>query len=182
MPAWAATKETLLALQEHFCERLGHVLLWQAPWVFQTAYRMVAPLLDQRTMRKVVFLRGDWADGSKVALLLADLLGPDWRSLLNVDRPPVLRGAAQGYDHRLSWPRALEEFLTWRQGKVALGLPLADQVLAEEGGLRAEAARVGEGQLPPEPEGMVVQGPLRSGARLVPLEEEPKEEKKGWFW
>lgn len=54
IPPWSAIRATLQALQEHFPERLGHLVLYQVPWVFQSVYRMAGPLLDANTTSKLV--------------------------------------------------------------------------------------------------------------------------------
>ena len=49
----AYTKVSVRLLQDHYPERLGKVNVVNAPWVFNAAWRMVRPLLDERTRSKI---------------------------------------------------------------------------------------------------------------------------------
>ena len=74
-----------LSCRNFSCRNLwrGHVVLYQAPWVFQTLFNMVKPLLDPVTAGKVVFVSGDDSPGSDNDKKMQWLIGPNWRELTN---------------------------------------------------------------------------------------------------
>lgn len=51
---FAQSLNTVLA--NHFPERLFRVYIFDAPWVFNTMFRMVSPFLDEATKKKFVFV------------------------------------------------------------------------------------------------------------------------------
>jgi len=180
MPPWAATSETLRTLQEQLPERLGHVVLYQTPWVFQTLFNMVKPLLDPVTAGKVVFLNGDDSAGSANDEKMKALLGDGWRQWTNAGAPPVFDGCSPGYDHRSHWPQVLQQWLQWRKED---GRPVK---LEDEKKFLTEAEGIKLGDLPKEPDGYLAAGVPMSSAegRAIPISEKKPESttKKGWFW
>ena len=63
-PSLLATQQAIRLLGGHFPERLGHCVLYKAPYLFWTLWSMVKPLLDPVTSAKVVMISGDTADGT----------------------------------------------------------------------------------------------------------------------
>jgi hypothetical protein len=56
-PGRKASLETLVILQDHYPERLGSAIVFNAPAVFNVFWSMVRPFLNERTASKVHFLR-----------------------------------------------------------------------------------------------------------------------------
>ena len=70
-PGFSVMKETTGILQNHYPERLGAMLMFDAPTFFTGLYRMVRPFIDPITREKIFFVkRGE-------ALPEADLLDKD---------------------------------------------------------------------------------------------------------
>lgn len=49
-------------LQNHYPERLGGVFVINAPWAFTAVWRMIRPLLDERTRNKVTILGSNYLE------------------------------------------------------------------------------------------------------------------------
>lgn len=65
------TKEVLVTAQNHYPERLHMALIVNAPWLFSTAWSLIAGWLDEKTQKKVKFLKSkkeltQWIDKSKL--------------------------------------------------------------------------------------------------------------------
>lgn len=67
------TKETAHVLQEHYPERLGIAVLYDAPKIFEPFYKVVKPFLEPKTANKVKFVYSDDANTKKVLEELFDM-------------------------------------------------------------------------------------------------------------
>jgi len=192
-PPWSATKETLAALQEQLPERLGQVVLYQTPWVFQAAYTMVKPLLDSVTVAKIVFLNGDTSEGSSNDLKMHTIVGPNWKDLLNVEKAPVVEGSSVGYDHSKVWPKVIKDYIGRR---AANGDPIAKEEEQKALDLAVKVAK-GVSEWPEDPAEIVTR--KRSTSKKAKKDNEKEKDssesprksdsgsgqepaKKGWFW
>lgn len=108
-PPLRTVQDTTRILGGHFPERLGHCVLYKAPFVFWTLWSMVKPLLDPVTRDKVVMISGDTSEGSANDLLLREIVGPAWRELCGAEQPVLAPGASPGYDHAVRWAEALAD-------------------------------------------------------------------------
>ena len=62
-PPIAVTRETLSVLLDHFPERLGHCVLYQAPWLFSSFYSAACVFIDEKTQSKIrCAARARWGD------------------------------------------------------------------------------------------------------------------------
>lgn len=56
----AQIKIAISLLQNHYPERLGMIYVINAPWAFTAAWRLIQPLLDERTKNKIEILGSDY--------------------------------------------------------------------------------------------------------------------------
>jgi hypothetical protein len=56
----AQMKIAIGILQNHYPERLGGILIISAPFIFTAAWRLLQPLLDERTRNKINILGSDY--------------------------------------------------------------------------------------------------------------------------
>jgi hypothetical protein len=49
-------RELLSILQNHYPERLGVLFLFDAPFIFRAFWKVISPFVDQKTLKKVVFV------------------------------------------------------------------------------------------------------------------------------
>ena len=76
-PGFSVMKEVAAILQGHYPERLGGMLLCDAPGFFEGLYRLVRPFLHPVTREKIVFVR-------MRALERGDVAFVDWEGLPRV--------------------------------------------------------------------------------------------------
>lgn len=110
-PPLKTSLETLKTLTERYPEHLGHAIVYKPGMLFSGLWSACKPLLDPKTVRKIIFVRGDVADGSKNDLMLKDILRDDWRALC--DR------AKDDYDHQSFWAQVLADEAKWNAQKEA---------------------------------------------------------------
>jgi hypothetical protein len=55
-------KIAISILQNHYPERLGRIFVINAPFVFTAAWRLIQPLLDERTKNKIEILGADYLE------------------------------------------------------------------------------------------------------------------------
>ncbi|KAL8491382.1 hypothetical protein ACS0TY_023129 [Phlomoides rotata] len=67
------TKETAYVLQEHYPERLGVAILYDAPKIFEPFWMVAKPFLEPKTANKVKFGYADDANTSKMMNELFDM-------------------------------------------------------------------------------------------------------------
>jgi hypothetical protein len=60
------TMMTVLMLQNHYPERLGVLILVDAPFLFRAFWKVISPFVDAKTLKKVVFVSGSDKDKRKV--------------------------------------------------------------------------------------------------------------------
>ena len=58
----AQIKIAISILQNHYPERLGMIFVINAPFVFTAAWRLIQPLLDERTRNKIEILGSNYFD------------------------------------------------------------------------------------------------------------------------
>jgi len=108
-PPWEATKGTLSALQDQFPERLGHCILYQSPWVFQTLYNLCSPLIDPVTFSKLVFVAGDVSEGSANDKMMKELLHDNWKEITGAEGEIHEPQGSPGYKHKTYWAKVVEQ-------------------------------------------------------------------------
>lgn len=107
-PAISSVGETSFMVKSAFPERLGHIILYATPAVFETLYQTVFKFfLDPRTVSKLVFIVGDCSDGSANDLKLKTLIADDWKVMCGAEQPIYVEGGSPGYDHSKYWPLAM---------------------------------------------------------------------------
>ena len=74
-PSLRTTQETIKILGGHFPERLGHCVLYKAPYLFWTLWNMVKPIIDVVTREKVVMISGDTSEGTSNDHMLVGTVG-----------------------------------------------------------------------------------------------------------
>ncbi|XP_016460375.1 uncharacterized protein LOC107783862 isoform X1 [Nicotiana tabacum] len=67
------TKETAHVLQEHYPERLGIAILYDAPKIFEPFWKVAKPFLDPKTASKVNFVYSDDPNSKKIMEELFDM-------------------------------------------------------------------------------------------------------------
>ncbi|CAN4116318.1 unnamed protein product [Withania somnifera] len=67
------TKETAHVLQEHYPERLGIAILYDAPKIFEPFWKVAKPFLDPKTVRKVKFVYSEDPNSKKMMEELFDM-------------------------------------------------------------------------------------------------------------
>lgn len=94
-PPMDIAKAVGYALTTGYPERMGHVIIYAAPWLFRAFYATIASLiLDDRTKSKVIFIKeGDKHLESKLEFLL----GPNWKELSGIDQPQSDESVAPGF-------------------------------------------------------------------------------------
>jgi hypothetical protein len=60
------TMMTVLMLQNHYPERLGVLILVDAPFLFRAFWKVISPFVDAKTLKKVVFVSGNDKEKRKV--------------------------------------------------------------------------------------------------------------------
>ena len=59
----------------HTHTHLGHLILYQPPWVFKTVFDTLRMFIDPKTISKVVFIYGDDAHGSENDKIMTNIIG-----------------------------------------------------------------------------------------------------------
>ncbi|PHU20291.1 hypothetical protein BC332_11442 [Capsicum chinense] len=67
------TKETAHVLQDHYPERLGIAILYDAPKIFEPFWKIAKPFLDPKTASKVKFMYSDDPNSKKIMEELFDM-------------------------------------------------------------------------------------------------------------
>lgn len=67
------TKETAHILQDHYPERLGIAILYDAPKIFEPFWKIAKPFLDPKTVSKVKFVYSDDPNSKKMMEELFDM-------------------------------------------------------------------------------------------------------------
>ncbi|KAM3237898.1 phosphatidylinositol transfer protein 3 isoform X1 [Capsicum annuum] len=67
------TKETAHVLQDHYPERLGIAILYDAPKIFEPFWKIAKPFLDPKTASKVKFMYSDDPNSKKIMEDLFDM-------------------------------------------------------------------------------------------------------------
>lgn len=67
------TKETAHVLQDHYPERLGIAILYDAPKIFEPFWKVAKPFLDPKTASKVKFMYSDDPNSKKMMEELFDM-------------------------------------------------------------------------------------------------------------
>lgn len=57
----------------------GHAIVYKPGLLFAGLWNLCKPVMDPKTVRKVIFVRGDVSDGSANDKLLTEIIGPKWR-------------------------------------------------------------------------------------------------------
>ena len=66
---------TLSLSLTHTHTHLGHLILYQPPWVFKTVFDTLRMFIDPKTISKVVFIYGDDAHGSENDKIMTNIIG-----------------------------------------------------------------------------------------------------------
>jgi hypothetical protein len=102
-PALNTTKETIKMLCDCFPEHLGHLICYQAPWVFKPIFEAVKVFIDPKTVSKVHFVQGDESEGGEMDRLMKTIIGDDWRALTGAGQPVLSEGSSPGFDFLVYW-------------------------------------------------------------------------------
>lgn len=108
MPGFSSTRETIHMLCNCYPERLGHCVIYQAPSVFEMVFNSVRFLIDEKTVKKLVFISGDVSDGSENDLQMRRLIGDDWKALTGAGQPELKPRSSPGFDHEVYWPFTMQ--------------------------------------------------------------------------
>mmetsp|Transcript_12850 Transcript_12850/g.34604 ORF Transcript_12850/g.34604 Transcript_12850/m.34604 type:complete len:243 (+) Transcript_12850:397-1125(+) len=76
-PSFAQQKETLTILQDHYPERLGVALCYDAPSLFWGVYKVIKPFIDPVTAEKIQFVKNPVKQGTPTYETLTELVGLD---------------------------------------------------------------------------------------------------------
>ena len=106
-PPITETVETIHMLCSCYPERMGHIVFYQPPLMFIPFYEAVKGFIDQKSISKAVFVRGDVSEGSVNDVHMKSLIGPNWKDLTGSDRPKCNPASAPGYDHDKFWPKLM---------------------------------------------------------------------------
>lgn len=128
-PPLKTSLETLKTLTDRFPEHLGHAIVFKPGMLFAGLWAACKPIMDQKTVRKVIFIRGDVSDGSKNDLKLKEVIGDNWRALCDRQKAD--------YDHAAFWPQVLADEAAYNQAHEN-----NKQKAQEPAALSAEAAPV----------------------------------------
>eukprot|EP00461_Guttulinopsis_vulgaris_P007457 UN07506 len=91
-PPMSVSNEVAKALGDNFPERLGLVVILNAPWLFRGFYTLMTAILNQRTKSKIHFVKeGEYKDK------LPFLLGDNWEFLTGLNQPQVSKEIAPGF-------------------------------------------------------------------------------------
>lgn len=111
-PSIQLTCDTILTVMNHFPERLGHCIMFQSGWLFSTVWSAVSALMDPNTREKIIFIQGDYSEGSDNDLYLKNLISDDWKSITGVDQPSTSPEVSSGYDHNKYWNEVKRQIQT----------------------------------------------------------------------
>lgn len=100
-PPLKTSMETLKCLTERYPEHLGHAIVFMPGMLFSGLWSACKPLMDPKTVKKVLFVRGDVSDGSKNDALLREVIGDQWRQLCDVPK--------DDYDQKTFWQQVLDD-------------------------------------------------------------------------
>jgi hypothetical protein len=84
-PPFSVSKETIVTLMTRFPEHLGHCIIWQCNALVSGLWFALKYLLDENTVRKIVFVSGDSKPGSEVDTIMTRIVGADWRRVVDAD-------------------------------------------------------------------------------------------------
>ncbi len=63
----------------------------RTPWLFNAVWKILNPFFDDRTRSKIQFTymakKSDVEDGGRIANMLNDLVGPEWREITGCEAP-----------------------------------------------------------------------------------------------
>jgi len=65
-------------------------------------------LIDEKTVKKLVFVSGDVSEGSENDLRMRALIGDNWKMLTGADQPVLKSGSSPGFDHGVYWPLTMQ--------------------------------------------------------------------------
>jgi len=68
--------------------------------LFAGLWNVCKPVMDPKTVRKVIFVRGDVSDGSANDKLLTEIIGPKWREWCDCPKDASANRDAQGQAKR----------------------------------------------------------------------------------
>lgn len=111
MPPARVTLETINIVCNHYPERLGVCIFYQAPYVFSAVWNLACTVIDAVTKSKVVFVSGDVSDGSANDKLLRDVVGPKWKELTGVCNN------GNGFDPDQYWKIVVQDDAAWKAQK-----------------------------------------------------------------
>eukprot|EP00761_Pharyngomonas_kirbyi_P012795 gb/GECH01012822.1/.p1 GENE.gb/GECH01012822.1/~~gb/GECH01012822.1/.p1 ORF type:complete len:288 (+),score=48.98 gb/GECH01012822.1/:1-864(+) len=97
----SAAKQVVDVMQNHYPERLGYFLVVDAPWLFNTLWRIVKPLVDPETRQKVHFLKANHPEE----------LWPQFSTFFDRDQVETEYGGTCEYEyqHDVYWEPFLEQ-------------------------------------------------------------------------
>lgn len=78
----------------------GHAIVYKPGLLFAGLWNVCKPVMDPKTVRKVIFVRGDVSDGSANDKLLTEIIGPKWREWCDCPKDASGNRDAQGQAKR----------------------------------------------------------------------------------
>jgi len=76
-PSFSQQRQTLSILQDHYPERLGLALCFDAPSLFWGAYKLISPFIDPVTAAKIQFHKAPVKAGSAAYKAITDVMSID---------------------------------------------------------------------------------------------------------
>lgn len=92
-PPMHVAKEIANALGNAYPERLGNVFIFNAPWLFRAFYTALTVVLDERTKKKIHFVKENEYEDK-----LSFFLGENWPQLTGIGQKQVNDKTAHGFD------------------------------------------------------------------------------------
>jgi hypothetical protein len=108
VPPMHVIRETILMLCTCYPERLGHCILFEPPAYFTFLWNAIKYLIDAKTSNKVLFMNGDFSDGSANDLKIREVLCDDWKVRTGACQPVLQPRSSPGYSHAVIFPRMIE--------------------------------------------------------------------------
>ena len=109
LPGPTQVRETIKILMTVYAERLGHIVVYQAPRIFTVFLNLFRSIMDAHVISKAVWVSGDVSPGSSNDHSLSELLGSHWRELIGEGQPVIKPKCVPGYDPEKEFAKLVKE-------------------------------------------------------------------------